>query len=258
MIVQAIHVGKRINIRGLLADLKFNFKLRDPLVIEYPKKGRFVVILKYGVVVFWGFSLDEIQSFLLQISNSILEPLAHPSRDEVSVLLKCKRDKITLNMIKLGPLSIERVAVLSIILARSVVLDYFEKEVEKILDEFDSVIQSFSQKGRTSFSSRMLLQKVGAAMKIQHLTVSQMAMLDKPDLTWDDPALDRFYHLLEEEYEIEDRYSVLSQKIKGLFHNVEFILNFLDARRSVVLEIIIILLIFIEIVLFVGELLFLR
>lgn len=252
MEVRAIRLGQKINIRELQSKLKFNFTFKDPFVIEYPKK-KFVAIFRYGVVVFWGFENAAMNEFLPMLSPFIVDPLEHPDEEQVTVRLNKSRDEVRGNGIDLTDLNVNKVALISVILGRSIVLDYFEREVGKVLNEFGSLIQSFESRGTTSLSSRSLLKKVGVAMNIQHMTVSQMALLDKPDLTWDDHELNTFYNTLTEDYEIEDRYSILGQKLKILFQNVEFVFNFVEGRRSLTLEVIIVVLILMEIVMFMYE-----
>ena len=90
-------------------------------------------------------------------------------------------------------------------------------------------------------------------MNIRHQTVTQMALLDKPDLTWDDESLDKFYKNLAEYYELDDRYEVLDDKLETIFRNVEFISDYITARRTLMAEIIIIVLIAVELVIFFAE-----
>lgn len=253
MKVRALHIGQRIDVRALQAKLKFSLSLREPFIFQY-KKNKYVVIFRYGIVVFWNFNPQEENEILLKINEFIFEnfPLAYV--EEVEINTRKGHDEAKGDSIGLNGISAEKVAVVSIVLSRSLVLDYFEKELGEVLKNLEEVIKIFSNQGRTYFSSRNLLKRVGKAMHIQHVAVNQMAMLDKPDLTWEVSSLDKFYNLLADNYEIDERYEIFTDKVEMLFRSIEFILSYLEAKRSNFLEMIIIFLILIEIALFVYEL----
>lgn len=248
MEVRALHLGQKINLRLLQEKLSLRPGFKDPFVVEY-SNGKFVVVLKYGVAVFWGFSDGDINEFLGQISPFIVDKFKVPGEEFSEISIQAQEDEVKENKIYLKGVNIKKVALISLILGRSVALENFEEQVNKALSDFEEVIDSFAKSGKSKLTTRSLLKKVGLAMKIQYSAVNQMAMLDRPDITWEDGGLDVFYNELAEEFEIEDRYVILNEKLKMLFRNVEFIVDMLDARRGTLMELIIIILILIEIVL---------
>lgn len=252
MRVAAIHLGKQISLKSIQSKLDFKASYKEPLVIEY-SKARFIVVFKYGVVVFWGITPGDMNKFLLTISPFIVDHFDDKFEEDLTLKVGRKIDQIKDDQIHLSFLSVEKIALVSMILARSLALERFEQQVEKILKDFELVVNNFTEKGRIGFSGKYLLKKVGMAMSLQHGAVSQLALLDKPDLTWNDLELDRLYNRLEEEFELDDRYQIAAEKLKMLFHNVEFILNLLSERRGVILELIIIFLILIEVLFFIYE-----
>lgn len=251
MQVKAIHLGKKLLVRELQANLGIQPSLKDPLVFEY-SEGKYVVTLKYGVCVFWGFSQGDINEFISKIANFITDKFANPAEEEITVEIGSK-DEIKSDQILIRELNVERIGILSLVLSRSIALDFYDMEVEKALSENEVVMKSFMEKGRTNQTSKRLIQKIGFAMNIRHQTVNQMAFLDKPDLTWDDANLDKFYKDLAEYYELDDRYEVLDDKLETIFRNVEFISDYITARRTLMAEIIIIALIAVELVIFFAE-----
>lgn len=251
--VKAIHLGQKIKIKDFLDKYKYRLSSKEPYVLSYPK-DKHIALFRYGVIVLWNFKEKDINEFLGQISPFILDPIETEHSETMEIKIGLHDLEVHGGSIHLKDMAIDKIRLISEILSRSTILEYFEIQVENILTEFGGVVDTFSNTGKTHLSSRKLLKKVGAAMKIQHLTVGQMAILDKPDLTWDDQALSQFYNELTEEYEIDDRYIVLSEKLKILFHDVEFIFNYIEARRGTLLEIIIILLILAEVILFFFDL----
>lgn len=253
MKVQALHLGKKIHTKKFQDKLGLRPMHRDPLIYEY-SSSKFVAVLKYGVIVFWDFSEGEINEFLSIAAEFVIDRFETPFEEDTEIkILKKGKNEIKNNQINLNATSLENIAVTSLIIGRSVALDYYDKAVEKALNEFDSVMKAFEEKGKTDLSGRELLKKVGFAMNVRHLVVTQLALLDKPELTWEDRQLDNFYNELSEDFEIEDRYAILNQKLESIFRNAEFILDYLNSSRSHTLEVIIVFLILIEIVIFFYE-----
>lgn len=248
MEVKALHLGQKIVLRSLQEKLSLRPSFKDPFVVEYTN-GKYVVVFKYGVVVFWGFTDGEINEFLTRISPFVTDRFKVANEEFTDITIDAKEDEVKDNKITLDGLSPKKVALISLILGRSVALENFEEQVNSALSDFEVVIDGFANSGRTKLSTRHLLKKVGLAMKIQYSAVNQMAMLDKPDITWENGGLDVFYNELAEEFEIDDRYVILNEKLKMLFRNVEFILDMLDGRRGLILEVVIVVLILIEVVL---------
>lgn len=251
MKVSAIHVGKKIMLKSLQVKLKPKVVFKDPLILHEEKK--YAVLFKYGVAVFWGFSKAEQDRFLKKIRPYIENRITDHSSEVTDVVYPKSKRAIKENKIHLKNLNLDKIALISIILGRSVALEYYEKEVEKALLTFDPVMKSVEEEGKIKFSSRNLFRKIGFAMNVRHLSLSQMALLDRPDITWEDMNLSRFYDELADEYEIDDRYDILKEKLEIIFRNSEFILGFIESKRSMLLEVTIIILIMIEIVIFIYE-----
>ena len=103
-------------------------------------------------------------------------------------------------------------------------------------------------------TSRELLRQIGEALLIRTRTVGRVEIGEKPEITWDNPELDRLYGRLALEYELADRDRALSRKLELISDVASTHLELLDTRKSVRLEWYIIVLIAAEIVLFLWQL----
>lgn len=256
MIVQALRIGEKIHIKKLQKALLFTPALKEPYVIKY-EKDKYLVIFKYGVLVYWGLSEKEINQIMVKIAEYIESPTDEQNKEEMKVKMG-KRDQIATDYITLSSITPEKVAIISEVLSRSVAMEYFEIELEKVLNRFGEITSTLSQGGQIRLSTKALLKQVGFAMNIEHLIVNQLALLDKPAITWDFGDLDQFYNELIEEYEINDRYKILNKKLETMVRDIEFIMNYIDAKKNLWLEVTIVILIVIEIVLFLAELFWLK
>lgn len=255
--IHAFHLGKKLALREVQTKLGFKSSAKEPMIVEYARK-RYVAMFRYGVVVFWNFRAGEMNEFLEKLGPFVIDPFPQAVEEEAWLRVGAPRDEVRGNDIAFTEMTTEKIAVVSLIFGRSVALDYYDREIQKVLNDFDELIQSLALTGRAGLSGRTLLKKIGAAMNIRHMIVHQMALLDKPDLAWEDPSLNNLYQEVAEDYEIEDRYTILNEKLQTIFHNVEFITSFLESKRTLTVEVIIVLLIVIEIAIFVYEVWFLK
>lgn len=84
---------------------------------------------------------------------------------------------------------------------------------------------------------------------IQHKMVGHVEVLEKPDVLWDHPELERFYARLRDEYELRERERALNRKLELVSRTVATLLELIQNRRSLRVEWYIVLLILFEIAL---------
>ena len=79
--------------------------------------------------------------------------------------------------------------------------------------------------------------------------VWRVEVVEKPDLLWDEPDLERFYARLEDEYELRERALALERKLDLVSGTASTALDLLQNRRSLRVEWYIVALIVVEILL---------
>jgi uncharacterized Rmd1/YagE family protein len=76
----------------------------------------------------------------------------------------------------------------------------------------------------------------------------RVAIGEKPDALWERPDLERLYARLEDEYELKERVDTLNRKLAVVAEIANTLSDLIDTRRSLRLELIVIVLIALEIV----------
>jgi uncharacterized Rmd1/YagE family protein len=94
-----------------------------------------------------------------------------------------------------------------------------------------------------------LHQFIGRAIGTRTEVLAVLHLLDKPDATWDDPAMDRIYDDLRSEFDLGDRFTALESKLRAVQDALELLLGVARDRRLVLLEAAIVALICVELVL---------
>jgi uncharacterized Rmd1/YagE family protein len=150
--------------------------------------------------------------------------------------------------IQVKAISLDRLLVISDALAKSVVLAHDEREVAKVFDVIEPSAQELAIHGRTRRNRKEILKLVGNALLVQHRVSGRVAVAEKPDVLWDRPDLERLYSRLEDEYELSERVDVLNRKLAVIAETATTLADLIDTRRSLRLELIIVILIAFEII----------
>ncbi|TMA24986.1 MAG: RMD1 family protein [Deltaproteobacteria bacterium] len=143
----------------------------------------------------------------------------------------------------------ERAAVVALIVAQSAAMEYYERIVTELFQRTTALVERLEKRGSVPLQTRGLHRFIGQAMATRSEVIIVLTLLDKPDATWDDPAMDRIYDDLRAEFDLVDRYGALEQKLRGVQEALEMVLDVARDRRMWILEVAILLLIVAEVTL---------
>lgn len=224
------------------------------LVYQEGELGYFF-IYRFGSIVFFNISQARQNEIIEKIKTIIGTKDIFVTSDELAVDVEkgCKNE-VLFERVTLDKLTLERVNLLALIVAQSCALEYFEFKVDELLGTSSKITINLRDKGRMRMSEREINKFVGFCMLAKQDLVSSMYLLDKPDELWNDEILDSLYRDAVDMFELKDRYKTIDYKLKMMQDNLEIIADLLKNRRATLLELTIILLIFVEVVLFVYEL----
>ena len=145
----------------------------------------------------------------------------------------------------LTPLDLECVAT---VLAQSVTIDYFTEDLESTLARVQEIAELIAKKGRLGHSRGYLAKFVAGSIASQVEMIHSIALLDKPDFTWEDEGAERLYDILRHHLEIQERHRALQIKLTTIRESLSQFLEMNTARRALLLETTVVLLILFEIV----------
>ena len=141
-----------------------------------------------------------------------------------------------------------RAAIVALTMAQSAAMEYYERIVEALFDRTNVLVKRPRHHGTVPYRTRPLHRFIGEAITTRTEVLSILHLLDKPDATWEDPAMDRIYEDLREEFDLVDRYAALEAKLKSIQEALELVLDVARDRRLVTLEIVVAVLILIELI----------
>jgi uncharacterized Rmd1/YagE family protein len=241
----ALHLGDRINTMGFEDEALSAV----PLAIRVGKAG-IAVLFRYGVAVLIGLSPEDETRFLERLKPRIGGKLERFEEETAVVALAGgTEDQVQAGgPIQLRDMLLERLLVIADVLAKSVALAHDEREVAKVFEIIEPFAKELADHGRTRRDRKGVLQLIGNALLVQHRVSGRVAIGEKPDALWDRPDLERLYARLEDEYELKERVDTLNRKLAVVAETADTLADIIDTRRSLRLELIVVVLIAFEII----------
>jgi uncharacterized Rmd1/YagE family protein len=152
-------------------------------------------------------------------------------------------------VLRLDRFTAARAGVVALTMAQSAAMEYYERLVDQLFTRTSSLVDRLEVRGTVTMRTRQLHRFIGEAIINRNEVLSILHLLDKPDATWEDPAMDRIYDDLRAEFDLVDRYAALESKLHRIQEALELVLDVARDRRLFLLEVAVVFLIFLEIVL---------
>ncbi|MCF8267169.1 MAG: RMD1 family protein [Ignavibacteriales bacterium] len=243
MLVRSLYVAERIETKTFE---KTQLVAYSPLTIRVGEKG-FAVIFRYGATVLFDVAPMEELAFLNNLHTLLVHPLEKPETEEVPIRIDKEQRGRFEGEILIHEITLEHMQVIADILAKTVVLNYYETSVSKNFESIEPLAITLKEQGHRGSSSKELLNHIGEVLINQHNMVGRVEVTEKPEILWNNPGLEGLYRHLETEFEIRDRHRALERKLELITRTAETVLDLLDTKRSLRVEWYIVILIIFEI-----------
>lgn len=247
--VRAYFLGQSIDLGGLAKPSGPALAPSSPLMVPVGEAGQ-GVLFSYGAVVLFGLSESAEQAFITTLKAYISAPIAQPETEAATIRLAPNSSgKVQDGLIFLSSLDERHLHLVADVMAKSVVLAYYEIGAAAVFDRIEPYAIELQHQHRPSIQGDQLLKQIGQTLMIQHKIVGRVEIVDKPELLWEYPELDFLYHRLEDEYEIRDRHSALERKLDLVSRTAETVLDLQRHQTGLRLEWYVVLLIVVEVLL---------
>jgi len=223
----------------------------DTVLVEVKGSTGVVCFFDYGVVVMWGLTDREERSVLFETDTYRVSPNAEVEMDDLEYtygdVCKVKNDRLTLD--NHDPLTKQAI---SIGIAQSTKLSFYEDNVEHIKFETRNLPIELAKKGKISLSSSQL-SKLLAKLFIEKSNVNLSSVVGTPDFIWEHQIYEKQYTMIRNYLEIQSRVKFLNQRLQVLHDLFEMLKGEVLSRSSQKQEWIVIALILIELFFLVFE-----
>lgn len=251
----AYHFKKKLKLKELEKVFPFKpYQINPDEIVYKVDEQRFIFLYRFGSIVFFNISRDDQNREFDRIANSLDIDEEISASEEFYLEDNSEELTITFDTLKCSKPEYETVYLASFVLAQSVALEYFENLVDDMLERSRKITRNLETTGKIKRKIKDLVKYIGFALTTRQVIVSKLYILDKPEMTWDNPALEKLYTLLSNTFELKERYKMLDYKFDMIQDSLEILSDLIKTRKETILELLIIILIFIEVVLFVYEL----
>ncbi len=271
--IAAYNVAKEIDLYRLskrILGKGFRRSWEKPLVIEF--KGRTVYFYSFGSFVlidpYKGMAqdvIDQLRDYVRRLLPPITEKYEIIKCRDTREFEKALKDTGFKQEHKYNLVATERACIvtddmfnrntleiISFVLAQSVALERLERDVDDALEKADRILSVFEKRGAL-FRVKSTIRELTHVLKIRLEAISDIMVLEKPEITWENPELEELYEQLRSIYEIEERFDNLDRSIEEVLQMGEILSDLVTASRETMLEILIIALIIIEILITIVE-----
>ena len=218
--------------------------------LHFPCDGGEAFLYPFGAFVFHDVPAPQRDAELRRL-NQLLPALttqvvreSFAVREEAGARVELRDGTLVVDALGQG-----RAAVVALIVGQSAAMEYYERIVADLFARTSRLVEPLEKHGSVPLRTGRLHRFIGQAIATRSEVITVLALLDKPDDTWEDPALDRIYDDLRAEFDLSDRYATLTQKLGGVQEALELVLDVARDRRMWLLELFIGALIVAEVVL---------
>jgi uncharacterized Rmd1/YagE family protein len=209
---------------------------------------RDIFYFPYGVVIFWGFSVEEEKNLLTSLRKFEKELLTKMEIDEFSFSygdkMKIEQDEITLQKKD----SLSKLAI-SYAIGQSLKLTVFEEAISRTIEHSKHLPKELAIRGKIPLSRRETSRKMGELFLERNYINLHTEILDTPEFFWEHAELEAFYRRMIHYLDVTKRGELLNRRLTLLHELFEILGNELNHQQSSRLEMTIIILIVIEVVL---------
>lgn len=203
----------------------------------------------FGALVFFNVPAATRNATLAAFWGGLANEPHPPLREELLVeVRRGARVEVGFDRVRVPALTSVVFSVIATVIAQSVSLDYYDEDIQESLDRIHGIAAKLAQNGKPPGQGEAIVKLVGASIASQVEIISSLALLDKPDLTWDDALADELHDKLRAAFEIAERYRALEAKIRTSREAVTAFLEMIKHRRSILLEWAVVVLILVEVV----------
>jgi Uncharacterized conserved protein len=248
MQVLSYQIADSIDIKQFKAAFKGELYYSDSDELFYETgKQQFIYVFKYGVVCFLNYDAVRISAFLKLISGYCKNVFEESLSEEFQIETNSKEYKVGYNKIEIVNEDTETIRLIMMNVSQSVSLDYYSELTNKLLEETNYHTQTLERKGRLVISGTNLKKYIGKTLILKNRIAENLYIFDSPPETWEDENLNRVDLALKKTFDLQERFRNISEGLQIIKENLELFKDILQYKNSNLLEWIVIILIFVEV-----------
>lgn len=245
----AFLVANQLDIKGIktFLDIKPLADTSSEIYYRFTAE-KYQCYFNFGVIVFSGYTEDEMKWAVKTVLNFQKNPLSVPLRDDYELEIReGEQVSFDFNRLVLNKLEERVMRIAMFNLAQSVALDYYHGISENLLTEVKGFTNELELTGKLKISRKNMMRFIGRALNTQNDIAENVYIFDAPDQVWEDEFLDRLHQGLSKHFDLRVRFSEIEYTLRIIEDNLRVFSEIINQRESNFLEWIIIILILVEV-----------
>ncbi|KAK8953838.1 hypothetical protein KSP39_PZI002380 [Platanthera zijinensis] len=210
---------------------------------------RYIVVFQYGSIVLFNIADHEAAQYLDIVRRHAHGLLYEMRKDDYAVV---EKPRLTTWMhggadhIALKSLDMDGIRIICNVLGQSIALDHYIGQVDDMVKEFTDINRHMEKSGTFTMERKKLFQLMGKANSNLADVILKLGLFDRSEIAWKNSNYAQVLEYLREEYELAQRFGSLNFKLKFVEHNIHFLQEALQTKKSSLMEWVIIILLLIE------------
>ncbi len=239
-LVNAYHITESLKLKKfatLFPDTPFDANAQR--IVYQLAEDSFFLVFNFGSVVFFNVEEKKKENYLTQIKATLTQDqdTTVVTSDDFSVEIDQKGPaSVEFTKLIVKKLTKQAVELVSLVLAQSTALEFFENQVVSLLKEVEKISFLASKKRISRVSERQVLPLIESTMRIKRKLIGSVYLLEKPEMTWTSKEMDELYESTSNMFELKDRFKNLDYEIKMLQEDMSLLASFTSSRQMLILE----------------------
>lgn len=244
---RALQLGDSLDLKGLERE---DAVYKNPLTYR-TAAGGLAVLFRSGAAVFVGLTPLEEEDIVRSLDTRINAPYEVRETETARIQIDPKaEDGVASNgEVVLKADDPARLLLVAEALVDSSALAFDERRIARAFERMEPVTQELAAGRLPKGPQAELLARLGETLQIQQRLSTRMDLVDKPDILWDRPDLERLWARLVDDYDLVPRARAIGRKLDVIRETTNTLGDLLATRTSHRLELWIIVLILFEIAL---------
>jgi uncharacterized Rmd1/YagE family protein len=256
--LSAFLIANQLDIKGIKGFLEIKPLADSSSELFYNfSQGKFQCYFNFGVIVFAGYTEDEMKWAAKAIQPYQKNPVTNQLRDDHEIkVVSGSEVAFEFDEVVVARMDDKVIRITMFNLAQSVALDHYHGVTENLLTEVKGFTNELESTGKLKISRKNMMRFLGRALNTQNDIAENIYIFDAPELVWDDEYLDKLHRGLIKHFDLRVRFNEVEYTLRIIEDNLTVFREIIHQRESNLLEYIIILLILVEVMdLFLSKLL---
>ncbi len=247
--IVSFQVADSIDLKQFTTVFRANIHYGDSDELFYHiETYKYLYVFKYGIVSFLGYNETETAHFLQLITPYCKNFIEQRLSDEFDIETDVSTINYGYNKIEIPKPGIEMIRLIMLNASQSVALDHYNQQTNLLLEETNFHTQVLEKRGKIDLGGIKLKKYIGRTLNLKNKISGNLYIFDSPEQTWEDEHLNKLDIGLKKTFDLQSRFRTIQEGLQIVKENLELFKDLLQYRNSVVLEWVIIILIFVEVI----------